>query len=155
MINANEINSNSNSNSNNESANRSSGIIPVPDFDHPQAPDRMNSNHPDNNNSSNCEGDLTREVEGKLNFKYESCIMIRDLIQKSVKYLFSSKIIFSLFKMKDIVLVDMKEKSIPQIMEAKEIIPESGIPRRMMDPHLQLLHSHRKLPHLQFSNFLG
>ena len=40
-------------------------------------------------------------------------------------------------------------------METKEIIPESGIPRRMMDPHLQLLHSHRKLPHLQFSNFLG
>ena len=32
MINANEINSNSNINSNNESANRSSGIIPVPDF---------------------------------------------------------------------------------------------------------------------------
>merc|ERR1712018_392305 len=63
MINANEINSNSNSNSNNESANRSSGVIPVPDFDHPQVPDRMNCNHPDNNNSSNCEGDLAREVE--------------------------------------------------------------------------------------------
>ena len=78
MINANEINSNSNINSNNESANRSSGIIPVPDFNHPQAPDRMNSNHPDNNNSSNCEGDHAREVEGKLNFNYESNIMIRD-----------------------------------------------------------------------------
>ena len=84
MINANEINSNSNINSNNESANRSSGIIPVPDFDHPQAPHRMNSNHPDNNNSSNCEGDLAREVEGKLNFNYESNIMMLSIYQSNL-----------------------------------------------------------------------
>ena len=67
MINANEINSNSNNNCNNIDNNQSSGIDPIPNFDHHQTSDRMNSNHPDNNNSSNCEGDLDRDIEGKLN----------------------------------------------------------------------------------------
>ena len=58
-----------------------------------------------------------------------------------------------ILKMEDTVLIDMKVKNIPQITETKFIIPESEIPRVMMDPHPQLLHSHRRPPRLRFSNF--
>ena len=59
-----------------------------------------------------------------------------------------------IFKMEETVLTDTLVKNIPQIMEIRYIILENVILREMMAHHPRLLHSHRKLPHLQSSNFL-